>query len=73
MPRRTEDYQKCWKIFLPATLAGKLEFMLRDPIHNKPIYGARARLFESLASRWIAEQEGRPTPPVVSLDELRSL
>ena len=38
------DLTKHWKISLPATLAGTVEFYLFDPVHGKPLYGSRARL-----------------------------
>lgn len=76
MPARSEDLQKPWKLNLSATLAGKTEYLLTDPITGKPKYGARVRLVEALLERWIAEQEGRPLdslPPVPTLAELRRL
>lgn len=62
-----------WKILLPAPLAGRIEYMLMDPIHNKPIYAARAKLIRALLTNWIAEQSGSPPTPVPSLTELRSM
>lgn len=61
-----------WKILLPAPLAGRIENMLIDPIHSKPIYGARAKLIRALLENWIAEQSGSPPRPVPSLMELRA-
>lgn len=72
MRRSDGDILIPWKIILPAALAGKLDLMLMDPIHSKPIYGARARLFELLAEHWVALQEGRTPPPMPSLEQLRS-
>lgn len=69
-----DDLNKSWKILLPATLAGKMEFMLRDPIHNKPIYGARAELIEALLLNWLDRESGLEASlrhPVPSLLELR--
>lgn len=69
-----DDLIKPWKISLPATLAGRLEFMLRDPIHNKPIYGARAILIEKLFEWWIARENGTNPdflPEVPTLLQLR--
>lgn len=72
MPQLGEDLQKPWKLNLSASLAGKIEYMLSDPLTKKPIYGARVKLVEALLECWIAEQEGRPVlPPVPSLEELR--
>ena len=62
-----------WKILLHASLAGRLEFMLVDPVHQKPIYGARAKLIRALLENWIAEQSGSAPLPIPSLMELRSL
>jgi len=62
-----------WKVTLPATLAGRVEHMLLSPIHNKPIYAARARLIEGLLEYWIAVESGaEQLPPLPSLIELRS-
>lgn len=74
MPGFAADLQKPWKLNLSASVAGKVEFMLTDPITKKPIYGARTKLIEALIERWIAEQEGRtPLPHVPTLEQLRTL
>lgn len=68
------DLIKPWKINMPATLAGRIEFALLDPIHAKPLYGARVKLIAALLERWIAEQAGLPAdalPRVPTLVELR--
>ncbi len=51
------DYTKYWKICLPATLAGTVEFYLFDSIHKKPKYGSRAKLITRLLEEWIEEQK----------------
>jgi hypothetical protein len=51
------DLTKNWKISLPATLAGTVEFYLFDPLHKKPIYGSRAKLITSLLESWVEEQK----------------
>jgi hypothetical protein len=61
-----------WKVTLPATLAGRVENMLLSPIHNKPIYAARARLIEGLLEYWVALESGSELPPLPSLMDLRS-
>lgn len=73
MPRPwNADLSTPWKINLPATLAGKVEFALLDPVHQKPIYGARNKLISALLDRWLAEQAGSPNlPHVPSILELR--
>lgn len=75
MPRpMNDDLYTRWKVIIPATLAGRVEFMLTDPVHQKPIYGSRARLIGALLERWVAEQGGTPPknlPSVPSLAELR--
>ena len=74
MPRPfNPDLIRPWKITIPATLAGRVEFALMDRITNKPIYGARNKLISALLTRWLAEQGGDPAPPVPSLEELRLL
>ena len=58
MPRPLNpDLTKKWKICLPATLAGTVEFYLFDRIHNKPRYGARAALLTELLEKWVEEQK----------------
>lgn len=58
------DLTKYWKIGLPATLAGTVEFYLMDPLHKKPAYGARAKLIEQLLSEWVEHKkaEAMETP-----------
>ena len=68
MPRRCNpDLSKDWKIVLPATLAGTVEFELLDPSTSKPRYGERSRLVAYLLSEWLAKR-GRPVP----IDEMPS-
>lgn len=66
-----DDLSTPWKINMPATLAGKIEFLLLDPIHAKPIYASRNRLIVSLLSWWEAREAGRPEPHVPTIEELR--
>lgn len=74
MPRpMNDDLYTRWKLVVPATLAGRIEFMLTDPVHQKPIYGARTRLVSALLEEWIAKQSGSALPPVPSLSELRAM
>lgn len=72
MPRQSDDLQIPWKLNISATVAGKIEFMLTDPITKKPIYGSRIKLTEALFEYWLAREEGRPLPPIPTLEELRS-
>jgi hypothetical protein len=68
------DLSTPWKINMPATLAGKIEFVLLDPIHQKPIYASRNRLIVSLLSWWEARERGLPPdqlPHIPSIAELR--
>jgi hypothetical protein len=75
MPRPfNEDLSIPWKINLPATLAGRVEYALLDPVHNKPIYASRNRLIVSLLEYWLAKQSGTPQaqlPHIPSILELR--
>jgi hypothetical protein len=50
------DLTKNWKISLPATLAGTVEFYLFDPLHKKPLYGSRGKLIASLLEQWVIDQ-----------------
>lgn len=77
MPRpMNEDLYTRWKLVIPATLAGRVEYMLTDPVHRKPIYGSRTKLISKLLERWVAEQSGtapESLPQVPSLAELRTM
>lgn len=71
---RAPDLIKEWKLGVPATLAGRIEYVLHDRLTNKPIYGARNRLVAALLEYWLATQSGTPEdsrPHIPSLDELR--
>lgn len=57
---------KTWKIHLPATLAGRVEFILFDNLHKKPRYGTRGKLITELLEAWVKDQDAlaqamRPT------------
>jgi hypothetical protein len=71
--RNDSDIIRNWKITLPATLAGRVEFLLLSPIYQKPIYGARARLVESLLEHWVARETGGALPPIPTIEQLRSI
>ena len=58
------DLTKHWKISLPATLAGIVEFYLFDPLHGKPIYGSRGKLIATLLENWVREQRDAASPPI---------
>ena len=51
------DLTKYWKICLPATLAGAVEFYFMDKLHHKPKYAARAKLITELLSTWLNQQK----------------
>lgn len=55
MPSRLphKDWQP-WKVTISAPLAGHVDFLLFDPIHGKPRYGARVALLERLMREWIS-------------------
>ena len=62
MPRRCNpDLSKDWKVVLPATLAGSVEFELLDAATGKPRYGERSRLIAYLLNGWLANR-GRVLP-----------
>jgi len=68
------DLSTPWKINMPATLAGKIEFILLDPIHQKPIYASRNKLIVALLNWWEARERGLPNdqlPHIPSIAELR--
>ena len=63
-----------WKLNMPATLAGKVEYLLLNPIHTKPIYASRNKLVVSLLKWWLAREQGRgedSMPHVPTVLELR--
>lgn len=51
------EMSKAWKIHIPATLAGRVEHRLLDPVSGKPAYGARNKLLTELLEKWLSEQE----------------
>lgn len=68
------DLNKPWKLLMPATLAGRVEYILIDPVHKKPIYGSRNTLVIALLEWWIARESGTAPehlPHVPSVTELR--
>lgn len=74
--RRNEDLIRPWKLAMPATLAGRIEFALLDSITGKTKYGARNTLVVKLLERWLAEQNGgdpAQLPSVPTLEELRAM
>lgn len=74
MPRRVNpDLIKPWKVSLPATTAGRVEFVLLDPVHRLPIYGARRKLIDILLNMWLDRIAGKETRDFPSLDEIRTL
>jgi len=58
---------------MPATLAGKIEYMLLDPVHGKPRYGARNKLIVALLSDWLSQQEGTGPKPIPALSDLQNV
>lgn len=52
-----EGIQTKWKLSLDATVAGRVEHILLDPLSGRPRYGARARLVEELLKRWALDIE----------------
>lgn len=66
------DLLVAWKLHVPATLAGQVEFLLHDGIFNKPKYGARAQLIESLLDWWTTRERNirRGRPPTEGLPDI---
>lgn len=71
MPRQPTEPTLRWNLHIPATLAGRIEFMLHDPLAARPIYGARTILLIKLLEFWEARQRGEPEPHLPSILELR--
>jgi len=70
---RTSEPTLTWKTHVPATLAGRIEYMLLDHLTSRPIYGARTTLVIKLLEWWEAKQRGEAEPHVPGVEELRSL
>jgi hypothetical protein len=49
-----------------------MEFLLLDTIHNKPLYGTRARLIDTLLNMWMDSVQGKPVREFPSIDEVRN-
>jgi hypothetical protein len=65
-----------WKLSIPATLAGQIEFALLDPVTKKTKYGARNKLVTALLERWTAEQRNTQEdllPPIPTIEQLRAM
>lgn len=80
MPRHTEpDLRHDWKVTMPATLAGSVEFHLMDGLTGRPRYGERSKLIAALLSRWLAIRHNidvpteMPSEDVLSLDDLNRI
>lgn len=68
------DLTRNWKLSLPATLAGKIDFVLEDPVTRKPIYGSRNKLVAALLEQWLARESGKAEaelPAIPTLAQLR--
>jgi len=48
--------RKDWKISLPSTLAGAVEYELMDPLTGKPRYSERSRLIGALLADWLSKR-----------------
>lgn len=48
---------KSWKIHVDATIAGRVELLLLDPLTAKPRYGKRGELVNELLRKWVEEEE----------------
>lgn len=74
MSHSQEEFTKEWKVRLSATTAGKIEHILFDTINQKPIYGARGKLIETLCNIWLDSLvPGRPVRSLPSLEEVRDV
>jgi hypothetical protein len=65
------DLTKAWKLHVPATIAGKVEYKLFDPILGRPHYAARSHLLVALLEYWLAREEGRELPRIPYSEELK--
>lgn len=72
---QSSEFTKEWKIHVEATIAGKVEHLLFDTMHGRPMYGARKKLIEALLENWLEtvvhpENPPRPTPSLAQIREL---
>lgn len=75
MRRNNPELMKNWKIPVRASLAGKVELTLTDPVTREPRYGARTKLVDALLEHWLDSLQGKPIEerhPLPTLEELRS-
>ena len=67
MPRPRNRRRKVEiNILLTEDLAAALDQLLWDPVLNKPKYGARSQLIETLVTEWITAQR----PELVTVTEI---
>ena len=60
MSRRKTDPSVEWKLYIPLSLAAKIELLLLDPTRQKVRFGARSQLIASLLAQWVRKQEQQP-------------
>lgn len=51
--KKGEPYEQ-WVIIVPIDIAAKVGLRLLDPVLNKPVYGARSKLINTMLERWLA-------------------
>lgn len=51
-----------WLLYVPVTLAARVDLILKDPVRDKVKYGARGELLVQLLERWIKEQTASLPP-----------
>lgn len=57
-PRSSVPYTR-WDVHIDAALAAEVEILQWDPVMQKPKYGSRKELLESLLREWVARQRAQ--------------
>lgn len=57
--KKGPPYEK-WIVIVPTAVAAPVELRLLDPLYNKPVYGARAKLITTLLQKWLAGEVDIP-------------
>lgn len=64
---RRQGRNVIWRTYIPEDIAVKIELLLADPNHPRPVYGARSQLVTSLLIQWLSRMERQsPTPATTS-------
>jgi hypothetical protein len=66
-PKAKRDRPRRWDIYIPGSIAAKVDLLLMNPLTGKIKRGSRTNLITELVQRWLREQcakELDTLPPV---------